>query len=547
MSDHRGVTRPGGDAIYEALLALGVDTVFGIVSVHNVPIFDAVARRGEIRIVTVRHEQSAAHAADGYARATGRLGVALASTGPGTTNTMTGLYEAAFASSPVLLITGQVQTSKYGRTQAMLHEAEQQLDMLRTVCRHVESPRRPDDVVGAIYRTAADVLSGRPQPGAVEIPIDLQHGEVGSDDLEPLGSRPVAVDERAIEAAADVLRSASRRVLWAGGGVIRSGASRALIALAEETDTPVVTTVNGRGAIPEDHRLAVGAFTTDPNVRALFTGAEVVCAIGTRFRWTDTGNYSLSFPGKLVHIDADPDVFGRTYEPDVRVLGDARDAIEALRASLSTSRGDPSFVEDGSKAAHAARESIRSAIGPDHESIMDAMRSQLPRDAVIVRDSTVPAYMWADRLLPVYEPGTAISPTSAAIGPGLPLGIGAAAGTDRPTLVIHGDGGFMLHVGELATAAEFDLPVKVCVFNDGGYGILRGIQRQRYEGRTIGVDLNTPDFAALARAMHVPAESVRSAAEFSEAFARALEARGPYLLDIDMDALQPMTGLGARR
>jgi acetolactate synthase-1/2/3 large subunit len=541
------VTRPGGDAIYEALLALGVDKVFGVVSVHNVPIFDAVARRGEIEIVTVRHEQAAAHAADGYARVTGRLGVAIASTGPGTTNTMTGLYEAAFASSPVLLITGQVQTSKYGRSQAMLHEAERQLEMLRSVCRHVESPRRPDDVVASIYRTAADVLSGRPMPGAVEIPIDLQHGEVPSEDLEPLGSRPVAVDTRALDAAADLLRASSRRLLWAGGGVVRAGASEALVRLAEETRTPVLTTTNGRGAMPEDHELSIGPFSTDQNVRAVIADAEVVCAIGTRFRWTDTGNYSLRFAGKLVHIDADPDVFGRTYEPDVRVLGDARDAILELAAALHGVPGDEGFVTSAQQASQAARDGMRAAIGGDHASIMDAMRSRLPRRAVIVRDSTVPAYMWADRLLPVYEPGTAVSPTSAAIGPGLPLAIGAAAATGEPTLAIHGDGGFMLHAGELATAAQFDLPLKVCVFNDGGYGVLRGIQRQRYEGREIGVDLLTPDFVRLASSVHVPAEHVRSAAEFDAALARALDTRGPYLLDVDMDALAPMTGLGARR
>ena len=540
------MTRSGGDAVYEALRALGVDTVFGIVSVHNVPIFDAVARRGEIEIVTVRHEQSAAHAADGYARATGKLGVALASTGPGTTNTMTGLYEAAFASSPVLLITGQVQTSKYGRSQAMLHEAEQQLPMLQTVCRHVESPRTPDEVVPAIYRAAADVLSGRPQPGAVEIPIDLQHGEVPSDDLEPLGARPTAVDDQ-IDRAVDLMRSASRRILWAGGGVIRSGGAAALTRLAEELDAPVITTVNGRGSIPEDHRLCVGSITTEPNVRTLLAGAEVVCAIGTRFRWGDTANYSLPIEAQLIHIDADPGVFGRTYEPHVRVVGDARDAIEAIAAALGDAKGDPSFADTAVQAARSARESVRSQIGPDYEVIMDTMRVMLPRDAPIVRDSTVPAYMWADRLLPLYEPGTAISPTSAAIGPGLPLAVGAAAGTRKPTLVIHGDGGFMLHIGELATAAQFDLPMKVCVFNDGGYGILRGIQRQRYEGREIGVDLTTPDFAAVAKAMHVPAETVRSAKEFGEAFSRALEANGPYLLDIEMDALHPMTGMGGRR
>lgn len=539
--------QPGGDAIYEALRALDVDTLFGIVSVHNVPIFDAVARKGGIEIITVRHEQSAAHAADGYARATGRLGVALASTGPGTTNTMTGLYEAAFASSPVLLVTGQVQTRLYGRGKAMLHEAEQQMPMLRTVCRRVESPRRPDDVVGAIYRVVSDILTGRPQPGAVEIPIDLQHGEVPDVDAQPPAPRPAMLDTHGIEAAAEILRSARKRVLWAGGGVIRAGASQALVSLAESLDAPVVTTVNGRGAIPEDHRLAVGSFLSDANVRALLADAEVVVAIGTRFRWTDTANYSLTFAGRLIHIDADPDVMGRTYEPEVRVLGDARAAIEALADTLAGAESDPSFAEAGAKAAHAAQEATRELMGPDYEQVMDAMRERLPREAPIVRDSTVPAYLWADRLLPVYEPGTAINPTSAAIGPGLPLAIGAAAGTRKPTLCIHGDGGFMLHVGELATAAQFSLPVKVCVFNDGGYGILRGIQTGRYEGRTIGVDLETPDFAAVARAMGMPGENVHSASEFTPAFDRAMQTDGPYLLDIDMSGLQPMAGMGAPR
>jgi acetolactate synthase-1/2/3 large subunit len=541
------MTRTGGDAIYDALRALGVDTVFGIVSVHNVPIFDAVARRGKIEIVTVRHEQSAAHAADGYARATGRLGVAIASTGPGTTNTMTGLYEAAFASSPVLLITGQVQTRLYGRGQAMLHEAEKQLEMLRTVCRRVESPRTPQDVVPAIFDVASDVLTGRPQPGAVEIPIDLQHGEVPDDNLEPPHPQRVAFQPDAIDAAVELIRGTSKRVLWAGGGVIRAGASEALVRLAESLDAPVVTTVNGRGGIPEDHRLSASSFLADASVRAVLDEAEVVVAIGTRFRWGDTGNYSLQLAGKLVHIDTDPNVIGRTYPPDATVIGDALLAIEALSDALADKRGDAPFADSAAKAAHTARETARSAIGPDFEAIMDHMRSALPRGAVIARDSTVPAYLWADRLLSVYEQRTAISPTSAAIGPGLPLAIGAAAGTREPTLVIHGDGGFMLHVGELATAAQFDLPVKICVFNDGGYGILRGIQLARYEGRTMGVDLTTPNFAAVAKAMGVPGENVGGVEEFKNGFDRALQASGPYLLDIDMSALAPMTGMGAPR
>jgi acetolactate synthase I/II/III large subunit len=288
------VTYSGGDAVLDALGSLGVETVFGIVSVHNTPIFDAVARRGGLDIVCVRHEQAAAHAADGYSRATGRLGVVLASTGPGTTNTMTGLYEAAFASSRVLLVTGQVQTRMLGRGKAFLHEAERQAEMLRTLCRRVESPRRPDDVVPAIYRAAKDVLSGRPQPCAVEIPIDLQHGEVprhdshtpsegGAYPAHPAG-RPVEPSEDDLHAARELLARSSRRAIWAGGGVIRAGASPALVALAEALEAPVLTTVNGRGAIPEDHPSSMGAFTTEQSVRAILASAEVVIAVDEQGR-----------------------------------------------------------------------------------------------------------------------------------------------------------------------------------------------------------------------------------------------------------------------
>jgi acetolactate synthase-1/2/3 large subunit len=178
---------------------------------------------------------------------------------------------------------------------------------------------------------------------------------------------------------------------------------------------------------------------------------------------------------------------------------------------------------------------------------MDSMREALPRDAPIVRDSTVPAYLWGDRLLPVYEPGTSLSSVTSAIGPGLPLAVGAAVATGRKTLVIQGDGGFMLHLGEMATAAQYGLPIVICVFNDRGYGVLRSIEAARFEGRQFGVDLATPDFAAVARGMGLMAETVKGVDEFRSAFARAVDAPGPVLLDIDMSSLQPMGGLGTPR
>jgi len=191
------------------------------------------------------------------------------------------------------------------------------------------------------------------------------------------------------------------------------------------------------------------------------------------------------------------------------------------------------------------RAQIRRDIGPDYEAIMDAIRELTPEDGIIVRDATVPAYLWGNRLLPILRPRTSIYPASAAIGPGLPLAIGAATGTGRRTVLIQGDGGFMLSVGELATLVQYDLPVTILLFNDRGYGVLRTIQARTFEGRTIGVDLTTPDFVRLAESFGVWAERVASPEAFRRAFAQALARPGPALLEIDMSQLRPMAGLGS--
>lgn len=535
----------GGEAVYESLRALGVEHVFGIVSVHNIPIYDAILRGGGITPVAVRHEQAAIHAADGYARATGKLGVAITSTGPGAANAVPGLFEAGFASSRVLMITGQIESAYYGKGKGFLHEAEHQVEMLRAVTRRVESVRRTEDIGEAIVRVARDICVGRPQPGAVEIPIDLQYA-MADVDIPHVEAWPrVRPQSSAIAAAAAALREAERPVIWAGGGVITANATEELRQLAETLQAPVFTSINGRGALPEDHPLSMGPLTAHPQMEPVLTEADVVFAVGTRFQGAATRNWALRFPGKLIHLDADPGVIGRNYPAAVPVVGDARLGLAGILRELDGARTDPAFVERARQARDAVRRAIRQEIGPDYEAIMDTMRELLPRDAVIVRDATVPAYLWGNRLIPIYEPRTSINPASAAIGPGLPLAIGAAIGSGRKTAVIQGDGGLMLSIGELATAVQYRVPVILCVFNDRGYGILRAIQARMFEGRQIGVDLTTPDFVAVARGMGMAAEAVKGVDQFRTAFARAVAAEGPVLLDIDMSALRPMGGIAA--
>jgi len=288
----------------------------------------------------------------------------------------------------------------------------------------------------------------------------------------------------------------------------------------------------------------MGPLTAQPGVGETLADADVVVAVGTRFQAGQTRNWTLPLGGKLIHLDADPGVIGRNYRADVAVVGDARLGLAGLLKGVESARSDGAFLARAQELRDATRKQIRSEIGPDYESIMDSMRELLPRDGIVVRDATVPAYLWGNRLMPILSPRTSLNPTSAAIGPALPLAIGAAIGSGKKTAVIQGDGGFMLNIGELATAVQYNVPVVTCVFNDGGYGVLRSIEGRTFEGRQFGVELATPDFAMVAQGMGMRAEHVDSAASFREAFGRGLAHDGPYLLDIDMTKLTPMSGLG---
>jgi acetolactate synthase-1/2/3 large subunit len=533
----------GADLAIDALRAVGVRHVFGIVSVHNLPLYDAILRGGDITPIDMRHEQAAVHAADGYARSSGRLGVAITSTGPGACNAVPGLFEAQFASSPVLMLTGQVDTPYLGRSRGFLHEAERQLEMLGTVTRRAEQVRFAEEIGAVIRRAAQDALSGRPQPTAVEIPIDLQYATVAESAPAAIAPTRPAPDPAAVVAAAELIAGARRRVIWAGGGVVSGDASAALQAFAEALRAPVFTSGNGRGAIPEDHALAMGPLTVAPELRPVIESADLVIAVGTRFQGNSTANWSLVPGAQLLHIDVDPAVPGRNYRAAVRIVADAGLALAALAAAQNAEPGDAEFLADAQQRRDEVRAGIRRQMGPDHERIMSAIRTHLPRGGRIVRDATVPAYVWGNRLLPILAPRTSLNTTSAAIGPGLPLAIGAAVASGERTVVLQGDGGFMLSIGELATAAQYKLPIVICLFNDGGYGVLRMIQKMRFEGRNTGVDLHTPDFVRVAEGMGVAASRISDADAFEAAFARAMHTDGPVLLDIDMKSLAPMGSL----
>ena len=529
----------GGQAVAETLALLGVSKVFGIVSVHNLPIYDAISLHPDIQVINVRHEQAAAHAADAYSRVTGELGVILTSTGPGALNAVAGIYEAAFVSSKLLMVTGQIESRFRGKGKGFLHEYEKQPELLSNLCRTVSSVRYAEDISRDMAAVADDIQRGRPQPGAIEIPIDLQYQ---SADIDLFASRTISrlvPDEALLNQALALLENAQRPLIWAGGGVNISGASGELTDLAERMGAPVVTTIEGRGAISEAHDLSLGFRTDRRSAAEIFEEADVVLAIGTRFQNYATRVWTLQMPENLIHIDVDPGVIGRNYPAAVPIVADAKMALQELLQGLSKTAVDEQFLERCRKIKEADEEAIKEEIGPDHSEIVSVIRRLLPEECPVVRDSTVPNYTWGNRLLKILRSRTSIRPAAVAIGPGLPLAMGAAIGSMSHALLIQGDGGLQLSLGELSACAEHQIPVIALVFNDSGYNVLRIIQ-ENVLGHKHGTELSKINFVTVAQGMGVEAERVEGIEQFEPALARALARSGPSVIEIDMDFLSPI-------
>ena len=263
--------------------------------------------------------------------------------------------------------------------------------------------------------------------------------------------------------------------------------------------------------------------------------------IGTRFAvGVDGQGARFRPPGELVQIDVDPAMIGRTHRADLGLAADARLALEAINQALvDVSGNDAQFNQTVLEARDGVRAAMRRRLGDDYARVMDLMRDRLPRDGIFVRDQTIAAYNFGNQLFPIHAPRTTMNPASGAIGPGFPMALGAALGTGRQTLVIHGDGGFLFHATELATCAQYQVPLVIVVFNDGGYGVLRWLQDTRF-GRINETDLGDVDFAAMAESMGVPGRRVGSVTEFEEALDAGIAAPGPYLIDLDMTRLAPM-------
>jgi acetolactate synthase-1/2/3 large subunit len=537
----------GGDALVQVLRENGCEVAFGIVSVHNLPLVEAVDR--DLRWVTVRHEAAAVNAADAYSRATGKLGCAITSTGTGAGNAAGSLVEALTAGSRVLHVTGNIDTTYLGQARGVIHETKDQLGMLQSVSKRAYQVPSSGAAL-EILRTAAGQARALPAgPVSVEWPIDLQYAEQpglsGSTGLArtgltdggvPAPEPPVPGDDEIRQAAA-LLAGAARPAVWIGGG--GRDARPEILALAERLNAAVFTSNAGRGTISEDHHLVIGNFAASPDGQALLAEADVLLSIGTHFRSNETRTYKLVLPSVHVQIDVDKAALGRAYPVTLGLHGEATASVAALTAALPEKLpAEAGWRQRVGQTRRGVREKLAENIGP-YAAICAAMRDHLAPQSPIARDVTIPSSQWGNRLLPVLDPRTNIFAVGGGIGQGLAMGIGAAlARPDVPTLVIAGDGGLSVHLGELVTLGQERPWLVLVVFNDGGYGVLRNMQDAHMERRS-GVDLFTPDFGQLAASCGLAYARVTSAGDFGSAFADAIAGHGPAVVEIDVTAVGP--------
>ena len=529
-----------GDVVAVVLEQLGVTAAFGVISIHNMPILDAIGRRNRIRFVAARGEAGAVNMADAHARVGNSLGVAVTSTGTGAGNAAGALVEALSAETPLLHLTGQIDTPHLGRGHGFIHETRAQPEMLAAVSKAAFEVRTPAECATVLRAAARAALTPPRGPVSVELPADVQAAKADlPDDPGPLAIPDIAPSEHDLDELAGRVARARRPLLWLGGGARHAGPAAGRLA---GMGIGIVTSVRGRGVVPEDHPMTLGAFNQSPEVEAFYATVDRMVVVGSRLRSNETRTYRLGLPAARIHIDVDPAAHGRlAYETDGFVQGDAALVLDGLADRLQGAFApDPTFVDDLRRARIAAETQLRSAIAP-YDGLVDALAASMGRNAVWVRDITVANSTWGNRLLKVHGPYDSLLPAGGGIGQGLAMAVGAAvAAPGRKVVCLIGDGGLVLNMGELVTAAEVAAEVALIVMNDRGYGVIRNIQDARFGGRRYFVNLETPDFAALAAACGLQYRRIGTTTEFFATIGNALANRGPVLVEVDMTAIGPM-------
>ena len=546
----------GGEAIIESLKNMGVKTIFGYPGGQTIPFYDMLYD-ADIDHILVRHEQAAAHAADGYARASGKVGVCLATSGPGATNLVTGIGTAYMDSSPIVAITGQVPTHLIG------NDAFQEADIIgitMPIVKHSYQPKNPDLIPSMIKSSFEIASSGRPGPVLIDVPKEVQEGELTKFDdslIETPGYNPtVKGNIKQIKKARDLIKQAKKPMILAGAGVIISNACCELKTLANTINAPVMTSLLGKGAFDETDDLALGMLGMHGRKVSndYINESDLLIAIGVRFSDRTTGRLDSFVPDtKVIHIDIDPAEIGKNVDVDLPIVGDAKNVLSSLNKVLKDYKV-PSEVSDWTNMIKQKNKDLKPRVSYDDvplkpQTVIKEISDVLTPESILTTD-VGQNQMWAAHFFDTQKPRKFISSGGlGTMGFGFPAAIGAkVACPDDPVVSINGDGGFLMVCQELATVREYDIPVIAVVLENRTLGMVYQWQSLLYNERHSQTLLgNSPDFVKLAESFGVNGVRITQPGETKEALSSAIKDNEPILLNVVIDSEEalPMLPPGA--
>jgi|TARA_B110000444_G_scaffold41524_1_gene37533 acetolactate synthase-1/2/3 large subunit len=531
-----------GDLVAEFLHLNGVENVFGVVSVHNIPMLDAIGRRNFIRMIPARGEMGAGHMADGYARSVNGLGVVFTSTGPGAANAAGSIVEARFAGSPVIHFTGQTATSNLDKNQGTVHDVPNQLGMLQSISKKAIRINNAEEALTKLKDSVEIALTAPMGPVSVEIPIDIQRTNIERPlDLDQIKLPIINLeigDTSSIDKMEALILSSKRKILWVGNG---GKYAKKEIKQFVDMGFVVVTSTQGRGVISEENKMCLGAFNAVPLIEDFYNSLDLMIVVGSRLRGHETRDMSLQLPQNIIQIDIDPNAQNRTYNTDHFHCGDAKKVLNELIIRLSGKLHlEDQWVSEVNDLKMKIIHEYKNTLGA-YKNFPEIVRKVLPENGRWVRDVTISNSMWGNRLMPITSPEENIYPVGAAIGPGMALAIGASIGSKgKKTIAMCGDGGFMLNLPDLWTAAETNCDVVFLVMNDQGYGVIKHIQESMYGGRKFFADLIGPNFEDLSKVAKIKYKKIKKADELEKSLDEAVKFEGPVLVEVDVNSVGEM-------